>query len=381
MRAPELRGRGWLNTGGAPLSSPACAARSCCSTSGPSAASTACTCSTSCAPLEERYGDVLVTIGVHSPKFEHEADADALVAAVERYEVDHPVLDDPELGPGRPTPRGPGRRSRWSTPRATSSPSCPARGTRTGSACCSTSSSPSTRPRARCTAATARTCRRRRRRRRCASRARWSRCPAGTFLVSDTAHHQLVELEADLVTERAPDRRRRARAGRRPPAAHGSASRRGCCCCRPTSRPGRLRRGRRRHRQPRAARAAARRRRGDARSPAPAASCASAPAADAAARRTSRRRGTSPGSTARWSSRWPAPTSSGRSTRSAEAASRCWPARAPRASATARAHDAWFAQPSGLAVSADGETLWVADSETSALRDVRRDVDGSRTRC
>ena len=48
-------------------------------------------------PLEERYGDVLVTIGVHSPKFEHEADADALVAAVERYEVHHPVLDDPEL--------------------------------------------------------------------------------------------------------------------------------------------------------------------------------------------------------------------------------------------------------------------------------------------
>ena len=41
--------------------------------------------------------------------------------------------------------------------------------------------------------------------------------------------------------------------------------------------------------------------------------------------------------------------------------------------------DAWFAQPSGLAVSADGETLWVADSETSALRHVHaRDVDGSR---
>ena len=40
---------------------------------------------------------MLVTVGVHSPKFEHEADADALVAAVERYEVHHPVLDDPEL--------------------------------------------------------------------------------------------------------------------------------------------------------------------------------------------------------------------------------------------------------------------------------------------
>jgi DNA-binding beta-propeller fold protein YncE len=32
------------------------------------------------------------------------------------------------------------------------------------------------------------------------------------------------------------------------------------------------------------------------------------------------------------------------------------------------ADEAWFAQPSGLAVSADGQRLWVADSETSALR-------------
>ncbi len=48
-------------------------------------------------PLEERFGEVLVTIGVHSPKFEHERDPDALAAAVERYGVAHPVLDDPEL--------------------------------------------------------------------------------------------------------------------------------------------------------------------------------------------------------------------------------------------------------------------------------------------
>jgi hypothetical protein len=40
--------------------------------------------------------------------------------------------------------------------------------------------------------------------------------------------------------------------------------------------------------------------------------------------------------------------------------------------------DAWFAQPSGLAVSPDGLTLWVADSETSALRSVtRRPASGS----
>ena len=48
-------------------------------------------------PLEERFADVLVVVGVHSPKFAHEADHDAVVAAVERYQVHHPVLDDPEL--------------------------------------------------------------------------------------------------------------------------------------------------------------------------------------------------------------------------------------------------------------------------------------------
>jgi thiol-disulfide isomerase/thioredoxin len=48
-------------------------------------------------PLEEEFHDRLVVVGVHSPKFEHEADPDALLAAVERYGVEHPVLDDPEL--------------------------------------------------------------------------------------------------------------------------------------------------------------------------------------------------------------------------------------------------------------------------------------------
>ena len=48
-------------------------------------------------PLEEQYADALVLVGVHSPKFEHEADPDALAAAVERYAVHHPVLDDPDL--------------------------------------------------------------------------------------------------------------------------------------------------------------------------------------------------------------------------------------------------------------------------------------------
>ena len=47
-------------------------------------------------PLEERFGDDLVVIGVHSPKFEHERDHEALVRAVARYDVGHPVLDDPD---------------------------------------------------------------------------------------------------------------------------------------------------------------------------------------------------------------------------------------------------------------------------------------------
>jgi thiol-disulfide isomerase/thioredoxin len=48
-------------------------------------------------PLEERFGDRLVVIGVHSPKFPHEADHTAVARAVARHRIDHPVLDDPEL--------------------------------------------------------------------------------------------------------------------------------------------------------------------------------------------------------------------------------------------------------------------------------------------
>jgi thiol-disulfide isomerase/thioredoxin len=97
LRAPELTGRGWLNTGGRPLSLADLRGKIvildfwtfCC---------------INCLhvidelrPLEEKYADVLVVVGVHSPKFVHEADPDALAAAVERYDVHHPVLDDPQL--------------------------------------------------------------------------------------------------------------------------------------------------------------------------------------------------------------------------------------------------------------------------------------------
>ncbi|WP_324651045.1 NHL domain-containing thioredoxin family protein [Georgenia sp. H159] len=97
VRASELVGRGWLNTGGREL------------TLGDLRGKIVLLdfwtfCCINCLHvidelrgLEERYHDVLVTIGVHSPKFVHEADPDALAAAVERYDVAHPVLDDPEL--------------------------------------------------------------------------------------------------------------------------------------------------------------------------------------------------------------------------------------------------------------------------------------------
>ncbi len=97
VRASELEGRAWLNTGGERLDLQALRGKIvildfwsfCC---------------INCLhvldelrPLEEKYADVLVTVGVHSPKFEHEADPDALAAAVDRYEITHPVLDDPRL--------------------------------------------------------------------------------------------------------------------------------------------------------------------------------------------------------------------------------------------------------------------------------------------
>ncbi|MEU6927883.1 NHL domain-containing thioredoxin family protein [Streptomyces sp. NPDC046374] len=98
VRAPELIGKGgWLNTGGDDLTLTDLRGKIvlldfwtfCC---------------INCLhvldelrELEEKHRDTLVIIGVHSPKFVHEAEHQAVVDAVERYEVHHPVLDDPEL--------------------------------------------------------------------------------------------------------------------------------------------------------------------------------------------------------------------------------------------------------------------------------------------
>jgi len=44
--------------------------------------------------LEAKYGGELVVIGVHSAKFEHERDADNIRRIVMRYELEHPVAND-----------------------------------------------------------------------------------------------------------------------------------------------------------------------------------------------------------------------------------------------------------------------------------------------
>ncbi len=44
--------------------------------------------------LEEKYGDALVVIGVHSAKFENEGQTDNIRQIVRRYELEHPVIND-----------------------------------------------------------------------------------------------------------------------------------------------------------------------------------------------------------------------------------------------------------------------------------------------
>ena len=212
VRAPELHGRRWLSTGGRELSLADLRGKIvlldfwtfCC---------------VNCLhvldelrPLEERWSDVLVIVGVHSPKFVHEGEPAAVEAAVERYGVGHPVLDDPTL-------------QTWDAYAARAWPTLvvvdptgyvvaqmsgeghahgldvligelvaehEAAGTlHRGDGPCVAPPEPQTALR---------------------FPGKVVALPFGTFLVSDTAHHQLVELDADLVTER-----RRFGTGRRGP--------------------------------------------------------------------------------------------------------------------------------------------------------------------
>jgi thiol-disulfide isomerase/thioredoxin/sugar lactone lactonase YvrE len=47
--------------------------------------------------LEIAFPEELTVVGVHSPKFPHEADHEAVRRAVARHRVNHPVIDDPEM--------------------------------------------------------------------------------------------------------------------------------------------------------------------------------------------------------------------------------------------------------------------------------------------
>jgi thiol-disulfide isomerase/thioredoxin len=97
VRAPELSGGGWLNTGGRPLRLAELRGKIVLLDFWTSGCINCLHVLDELRPLEEEFGDVLVTIGVHSPKFLHEGEAAAIEAAVRRYAVHHPVLNDPEL--------------------------------------------------------------------------------------------------------------------------------------------------------------------------------------------------------------------------------------------------------------------------------------------
>ena len=134
MRAPELAGRGWLNTGGRDARrSPTCAAGSSSSTSGPSAASTACTSSTSCARWRSstptRWSSSACTRRSSStrPTPTRSPPPSSGTPCTTRCST------TPSSSPGRPTPPAPGRRWWSSTPRATSSRRCRVRATPTAS--------------------------------------------------------------------------------------------------------------------------------------------------------------------------------------------------------------------------------------------------------
>jgi thiol-disulfide isomerase/thioredoxin len=202
VRAPELVGRRWLNTGGHDLSLAELRGRVvlldfwtfCC---------------VNCLhvlddlrPVEERFSEELVVIGVHSPKFEHEGDPAAVEAAVERYAVGHPVLDDPKLVTWQaytarawPTlvvvdPEGYIMASMSGEGHAPGIARLVeelvtehgAKGTlRRGSARYAPPPPPQSALR---------------------FPSKVALLPDGSFVVSDTAHHQIVQLEADLQTER-----------------------------------------------------------------------------------------------------------------------------------------------------------------------------------
>lgn len=97
MTAPELTGDRWLGTGGRWLTLADLRGRVvlldfwtlCCVNCHHVLAELE--------PLERKYADVLTVVGVHSPKFEHEKDSAAVAGAMQRHGIEHPVLNDPRM--------------------------------------------------------------------------------------------------------------------------------------------------------------------------------------------------------------------------------------------------------------------------------------------
>ena len=334
VRAPELVGRGWLNTDG-PLSLADLRGRFV-------LADFWTFCCVNCLhvldelrEVEEKYDGELVVIGVHSPKFVHEADPDALAAAVERYDVRHPVLDDPDLVTWQAyTARA------WPTlvlidpegyvvaqyageghAHAIDALIGELREEHLAAGTLQPGDSPYVAPPPQ--AGDLR------------FPAKAVRLPGRGFLVADAGHHQVVELAADpdddwTVVRRFGSGDKGSADG---PAEVAAFNEPNGLCLLPDDGGGRggLRRGRRRHREPPPARPDAR---APARSgpwPATAGSgCRASPPP-----RACRARGTWPGGRTGSGSRWPASTSSGRSTR-APARSRWLPAPPTRACSTVR---------------------------------------------
>ncbi|HET7303199.1 MAG TPA: NHL domain-containing thioredoxin family protein [Segeticoccus sp.] len=362
MRAPELQGRGWLNTGGRELSLAELRGRVvvldfwsfCC---------------VNCLhvldelrPLEERFADSLVLVGVHSPKFEHEADPRALESAVERYAVHHPVLDDPELRSWQAyTARA------WPTlvvidPEGYVVASMSGEGhahgltalveellaEHSGKGTLRRGDAPYVPPPPPASALR--------------FPGKVTALPDGSFLVSDTAHHQLVQLEDDLVTERA-------RFG-----GEGELNEPQGVLALPADVAGRVGYdvlvADSVHHRVRGLRLAD----GSVRTVA------------GTGRQLRERSGSGPALEQDLSTPWDLAWFADRVVIAMAGVHQLWVLHLAQDVADntvavlggtseeglrdGPAHDAWFAQPSGLAASADGSRLWVADSETSALRSV-----------
>ena len=97
VAAPELIGDAWLSTGGRRLSITDLRGRFvlldfwtlCCVNCHHVLAELR--------PIEAQFHDVLTVVGVHSPKFEHEKRPETVASAIERHDIHHPVLNDPNM--------------------------------------------------------------------------------------------------------------------------------------------------------------------------------------------------------------------------------------------------------------------------------------------